>query len=78
MTNYTEFTPPPTCPDGRVCIHEGECMAKYLLKRELTTPLPGQQDAIKALMRRAVCTDPGFLETLWEAFTFLIHNPRKY
>ena len=52
-------------------------MAKYLLKRELTPSLPGKQDAIKALMRRAVCTDPGFLETLWEAFTFLIHNLRE-
>lgn len=76
MTNSTELTPPPACPSPTMCVQAGECMAKYFLDRELATPLPGQHDAIEGLMRRVVCTDPGFLETLWRAFTFLIHNPR--
>lgn len=69
MTNTTEFTPPPTCPSPTMCVHAGECMASYFLHHELTTKLPRQEEAIDALITRAACTDPGFVETLWHALT---------
>lgn len=77
MSNEIRFEVSPTCPFGLACKHEAECMSDYFLKRELTTDLPRQQEAVDALISRAACTDPGFLETLWEALTFLIRNPRK-
>lgn len=85
MTNSTEFTPPPTCPRKKTCTWYGECFDQHLLDHELSThapsepgiSLPPQHDAIESLMRAAKCTDSGFMQTLWRAFTFLIHNPRR-
>lgn len=67
MSNKVRFEVSPTCPFGLACEHEGECMSDYFLKRELTTELPRQEEAINALVSRAACIDMGFLETLWRA-----------
>ena len=80
-----KFEISPTCPNPDTCTWLGDCVARQLLDHELNTrviskkelKLPPQHDAVESLMRAAKCTDKGFIESLWSAFTFLIHNPRE-
>lgn len=80
-----DFEVSPACPNPQTCTLLGDCAAKQLLDHELNTRLtpvkgiilPSQHDAIESLMRGAKCTDNGFIATLWNAFTFLIHTPRE-
>lgn len=66
-----DFEVSPGCLSSSWCSMAGECMALYFLNRELGTDLPRQREAVKALVDRAQCSDPEFLNALEAAREFL-------